>query len=80
MANANDASGRAAERIALNAKLTALASQISSYTGDQNGLKDLQSKAADINDRLNLVGRLVVGKEYDSAFAYSGTGLDVVST
>jgi hypothetical protein len=57
VANPNDPLGKADERVRLNARLSALATQISGYVGDVNGLRDLQVKAAEINQRLS--GRTV---------------------
>ena len=54
MAYPNDPQGIAAERVRLNAKLAALGTAISAWTGDNNGRRDLQMQACFIADRLNL--------------------------
>jgi hypothetical protein len=73
MTVAYDPQGISAQRIALNAKLTALGTAISGWTGDSNGLKDLQTEQAFIYDRLNLSSTAV-------GSAYSGFGIGAVST
>jgi hypothetical protein len=76
MSKTADPLGVAAERIALNAKAAALATAVTAYSGDRNGLADLQGQAAYIADRLNLSSTTVTG----TAFAYSGFGIEHVST
>jgi hypothetical protein len=73
MAYPNDPQGIAAERVALNAKLTALGTAITNYSGDSNGLKDLQTIAAQIHDTLNLSSTAV-------GTCFSGFGIGAVST
>jgi hypothetical protein len=84
VANANDPLGRAAERIALNAFVVQTSSSIANWTGDQNGLRDLQMKNTEASQRLNFdsttAGAGVGTKMFDGAFAYCGFGLEFVST
>ncbi len=72
-APATDALGLSALRIQLNAKLAALGTAISGWTGDTAGLKDLVNLQAQINDRLSLSSTAV-------GTCYSGFGIGAVST
>jgi hypothetical protein len=81
MANPNDASGRAAERVSLNAKVAASAAAISAVpTGDTNGAQDLRHKLVESDYRLNMMTKLGGKSGFDTAFAYSGFALEAVST
>lgn len=94
MTNLTDPLGLAAERIADNARQTSLGTQISGWTGDQNGLRDLQVKQQEVHDRLNLGASLstsavptsmslsggVPVSSNGSGFAFSSFGLGGIST
>jgi len=78
-----DPQGIAAERIRDNALITANTAAIAAWTGDSNGLRDLQMKNSETSFRLNTMSTTVgIGAKlgFDSAFAYSGFGLELVST
>ncbi len=82
MANATDAHGKSAERIALNAKVVSANTALSAGGLDQNGASDLRLKMAESNYRLNACSTASgTGKSnFDTAFGYSGFGLEIVST
>ena len=71
-----DPLGIAAERVLDNARLTAVAASIAAYSGDPNGLKDLQIVQAHVYRRLNQTstGGNAAGT------AYNQFGLEQIST
>jgi hypothetical protein len=66
MAYPNDPLGIAADRVACNAKLALLGTQIAAWTGDSNGRRDLVRIQQQTYDRLNL-SSTIVGTAYDQA-------------
>ncbi len=81
MANANDPQGIAAERIRLNAIVTARTAEIAAWTGDTNGLRDLQTQNNEASFRLNgltTAGTNVLVNMAGTSFA--GFGLEEMST
>ncbi len=81
MANANDPLGLAAERIQLNALQVINSAAITAWTGDSNGLRDLQMKNSEAGFRLNNLlstsANVLVGM---AGTAYAGFGLEKMST
>ena len=82
MANANDPLGIAAERIRLNAFVVQTSSAIANWTGDNNGLRDLQIKNAEASFRLTALStpNAATGLNYLQGTAYNGFALEHVST
>lgn len=82
MANANDPLGIAALRVQLNARETARSAEILAWTGDSNGLRDLQMKNCEADMRLNSLQNTStagIGKNMMGT-AFAGFGLENMST
>jgi len=82
MTKLTDAHSQSAEKIKLGAQVTAIATILTAGGLDQNGAADLRLKMAEANYRLNATSTTAgTGKSnFDTAFAYSGFGLEQVST
>ncbi len=81
MANANDPLGIAAERIQLNAFQVINSAAITAWTGDINGLRDLQTKNCEAGFRLNGLTTASVNVLVNmGGTAYAGFGLEKMST
>lgn len=81
MANANDPQGIAAERIRLNALVTQNTAAIAAWTGDNNGLRDLQTKNSEASFRLNTLTTASTSNLGNmGGTSYAGFGLEKIST
>jgi len=81
VANANDPLDLAGERVRLNNLQTINSAAISAWTGDINGLRDLQAKNCEAGFRLNGLTTASVNVLVDmGGTGFAGFGLEKMST
>jgi hypothetical protein len=76
MAPRNDPHGIVSEKAKLNTQITALSASITAWTGDSNGLRDLQTKICEASFRIN---RASTGGTM-SGTAFAGFAIENIST
>ncbi len=81
MATGGDPLGLVAERIRLNAIVTNRTAEIAAWTGDTNGLRDLQTQNNEASFRLNNMLSTSANVLVDmGGTCYAGFGLEKMST